>query len=1224
MRVAGRVEIGDFVHVPRRLDVAAVREDHDRQVRIGIARDVTAEADPASAVMDPAHAAVLVDAPAEPIAGRLAVFEHVRRERLLERPCADEPFSGQRLVPEVQVAERREDAARADDAVQRVLVVQRKPFVRLVVTEHAPRHRGPGVIVHERVAHAERHEDPLADEIGEAHTGRAFDDLGQHVVAGIAVLVACARLEHWLRHRPEQLRGIRVARPSARRVDDVVILGKAAGVCQQMANRHSGVRRERGHIAADRVVVPELAVLGEPHDGHRRELLRDRVEPERGLDGQRNPTLEVRMPVRTLVNDAAVLHDEDVRAGLHPFAERFEQPIHFRGRVRRVVRIARSSGVRAGREQHDGKASSSRRTLHAATVVPMQRLARARPEMAHFVASCCWQLRNACYRLAPDRRRSRASLGGSMKGRIALGHGPVFGSSKLAAAVVAALYPAAAVVAQDRLEEIIVTATRRELNLQEVPQNVTAFTTADIEKQAFQDVMDVIAALPSVVLNQNQPGRNAIVMRGVSTGARDYRTDSQVSVYLDDQPLTSASLQVDINPIDIERIEVMPGPQGTLFGSSSQTGTMRYITNKPDPSALSSQVDFETATTKGGEASYSASGHVNLPVSDSLAVRLVGFYSFEGGYTDNVFGPMLGGYGGITNADVVENNWNDYESSGGRIQARWLVNPDWESTLSFITQSGHADGVWESDPALGDYNMTKFFDEYRDDSWWQASLNVKGDLGFAELSVTGSYADRKIKYEWDNSLYDLYRSYNAAYLANAGYVQYNLYNTGLELGTTYDKTKQQRYAFEVRLTSKGESRFQWMAGAFYEDVYDWWHYGSRIPNLTSTPSWEQAQYVACYGASLGYDVQCPLPETQMFYSDYFDRTIKQTALFGEMTFDLTDRWSVTGGARWFEYDRDGFDVYSTPEGLPLWNSGGARFAESRLESKGTDSDTVFKFATQYKFTPEIMAYALYSEGFRLGGTNSPRAANTGTVPYEYKPDKLHNYEVGLKSQWLDNRLQVNVDFFFMQWDDFQLRARAGEGQPFWVRGIFNGGQVEQKGVELNLSAQITQRFSIEGSAFLADPEFTETTYYPRYDPADPDPFFTIPAGSKLPISPDRKYFVSASYDFPQFFGTNGKAYARVSWSYNSELYNTIDGAIAEDPTDLIPSWSQTNLQLGYTHNSGWETRLMVRNLFDEKGINWLSTSTYGDDLPAFSDDRFHHLRTLQRPLTVSLSFSKKW
>src|SRR5262245_854218 len=235
-------------------------------------------------------------------------------------------------------------------------------------------------------------------------------------------------------------------------------------------------------------------------------------------------------------------------------------------------------------------------------------------------------------------------------------------TTPLAAAIFAALYPASLTSSQTeltpkpdtgRLEEIIVTATRRELNLQDVAQNVTAFTTVDIDKQAFKGTIDIIAALPSVVLNQNQPGRNAIVMRGVSTGARDFRTDSQVAVYLDDQPLTSASLQVDITPIDIERIEVMPGPQGTLFGSSSQTGTMRYITNKPDPSSSSSEADFEVGTTKGGEASYSTSGYVNIPLADNFAVRAVGFYSREGGYTDNVYGQVFGGYAGINNANVA-------------------------------------------------------------------------------------------------------------------------------------------------------------------------------------------------------------------------------------------------------------------------------------------------------------------------------------------------------------------------------------------------------------------------------------------------------------------------------------------------------------------------------------------------------------------------------------------
>ena len=381
----------------------------------------------------------------------------------------------------------------------------------------------------------------------------------------------------------------------------------------------------------------------------------------------------------------------------------------------------------------------------------------------------------------------------------------------LAAAIVAALYPATAVLAQGgepgRLEEVVVTATRREINVQSVPQSITAFSTADIEKQAFQSLSDIVNAIPSVNMVSWQPGSNAIIMRGVATSSAEFRTDSQVSVYLDEQPMTAISQQVGVRPIDLERIESLPGPQGTLFGSSSQTGTLVYVTNKPDVSGFSSQMDMEVSTTDGGEESYDVSGHVNIPVSDTVAVRAVGFYSAEGGYVDNVFGTTLDGQ--FDNADAVEEDWNDYTVYGGRLAARWQISPAWESTLSLIGQVGENEGGWESDPALGDYKITRFMDELYEDSWYQASLNVKGDLGFADLSVTGSYFDRDIKYEYDNANYDQWRSaYYGVYLG------YDLYNTDELIGAFLNDQVQYRYSTEVRLTSKGESRFQWMARRF--------------------------------------------------------------------------------------------------------------------------------------------------------------------------------------------------------------------------------------------------------------------------------------------------------------------------------------------------------------------------------------------------------------------------
>lgn len=798
----------------------------------------------------------------------------------------------------------------------------------------------------------------------------------------------------------------------------------------------------------------------------------------------------------------------------------------------------------------------------------------------------------------------------------------------LTAAIFAVLYPASMTMAQQagpgelRLEEIVVTATRRDANLQNVGQSITAFSTADIEKQAFQGVADVIAALPSVNLIAAMPGRNSIVMRGIATGSAEYRTDSQVAVYLDDQPMTSISTQVEVRTIDLARIEVLPGPQGTLFGSSSQSGTIRYITNKPDTSKFSAQLDGGLDTTKGGEESYDLSGHLNIPVTDDIAIRAVGFYSVEGGYVDNILGSTL--MGDRDNADVVEKDWNDYMTYGGRIAARWQISPEWESTLSLISQYSETDGAWESDPALGDYKITRFFDEYRDDDWYQASLNAKGDLGFAELSMTASYFDRSIKYEWDNANYSQWRSvYYGGFDPDYGTGSYNVYNTGFEIGTTFNDQTQKRSAYEVRLTSQGESRFEWMVGAFYEDVEDSWDYGAKLPNLMTTTAWDAANYYACYANDLGYDIACPLAPTDIYYLDKYRKTIKQTAVFGEVTYDITDRWSVTGGGRWFEYDRDQSETYSVPAGLPISNDfeGGGVNA-----SKGKESNTVFKFATEYKIDDDRMVYFLYSEGFRLGGNNSVRAAERGFLPLTYEPDKLANYEVGLKSQWLDDAVLLNVSLFFMEWDKIQLNASGSTANnPFWLRGTFNGGKAEQKGVEINGAWQATENLNFEASAFFADPEFSEETVYPDGDIA-------IPAGTVMPVSPEQKFWIALDYTLPNFFDLNGKTWTRFSYSYQSEVWDSTDAILdyenAATPEEraaardlLIPSYTTSTLQLGFTSASDWEATLVVRNLFDDDSYNYISSSNYGE---LFGDPRWRYIRSLQRPRTIGLSFTKRW
>jgi iron complex outermembrane recepter protein len=773
----------------------------------------------------------------------------------------------------------------------------------------------------------------------------------------------------------------------------------------------------------------------------------------------------------------------------------------------------------------------------------------------------------------------------------------------------AMLYPTAATWAQqssggDSLEEVIVTATRREVNLQVVPQSVTALSTEFIQKEALTNLYDLAGALPSLNIVSVWPGQNSIIIRGISTGSAQYRIDSQVSIYLDEQPMTSITQQADVRLIDIQRVELLPGPQGTLFGSSAQAGTLHYVTNKPDTSAFSSEVAAEIGTTKGGEESYDVSGWVNVPLSDTFALRAVGFYSDEGGYVDNVLGTTLAG--DATNADIAGEDQNSYRQSGGRVSGLWSINPDWNLLLTGIYQRSKTDGHWDTDPFLGDHKITRFFDDWRDDEWYTMAGTLKGNLGFAELSLTASYFDRRIDYEFDDTNYAQWRTSRFGY--------YALYDTGTLHAVTFNYQDQKRWAYEARLTSLGDSKLQWMAGAFYEDVYDWWEFGDRLTggDFSETRAWEEANAQACDLDDPAL-AKCPLDPTQIYYYNNYSNKVKQLAFFGELTYALTDKWSVTGGARWFKFDRELFDKYNVPFGVPAQSDPDA----NGLLSTGKDSDTTFKFATNYRFTPEVMVYGLYSEGFRLGGRNSQRAAETGEVPAEYGPDHLKNYEVGIKSDWLDNRLRLNISVFLMEWDDIQIHFSEtdGEGGAFWVEGNINGGKAEQKGVELNGEWRATPRLSLEWNAFLASPEFTESTLIPNTQDV------YIAKGTTLPVSPKEKYWAAVEYTFPDFLPLAGDFWTRFSYTWQGKTWDSLDAIEDNDYEFLLPEWKSGTFQLGFTGESGWEAALIVRNLFDDRGITWQSSSDRGAE---FDDPRWRYVRGLQRPRSVSLSFTKKW
>ncbi len=830
----------------------------------------------------------------------------------------------------------------------------------------------------------------------------------------------------------------------------------------------------------------------------------------------------------------------------------------------------------------------------------------------------------------------------------------------LATAVIAALSPGNPALAQDTdddfaIEEIIVTATKRTVAMQDVPQSIQAFSQADIEKMVMKNMEDYTRATPSATLVASQPGKNILTMRGISTAASEWRTESRVAVYLDEQPITSISNQPDVRMVDIERIEILPGPQGTMLGSSSMSGAMRIITNKPNFDGYAGQFQGILSDTHGGDESYDVNASFNMPIiDDKLAIRVVGYSYRDGGYVDNVISPTLSGVpGAITgiadNSAVAKDNQNISTGYGGRIAALWNINDEWHADMSLIAQHGGTEGTWESDMALGDYKVARFYDEWRDDDWWQVSATFTGDLGFAQFTSTTSYFSRDTAYEFDNQYYNQWQTayYGVTWgrdvVANyeANYPNYTpwgalfamRYDWEYEFGHIFNEAEQTRFAQEFRLTSTGDSKLQWMVGAFYDDVYDTWWYGSEIPNLTQTNGFYWANYWSCYYASLpnGENWNCPIPDTDITYINNYKKTIKQKAVFGEFDYNVTDDLVATFGVRWFEYDRDEYQFYNAPEGMIPVGTYSRDFYSPEFTAQGTDSDTLMKFSVKYNINDDAMVYFTRSEGFRLGGQNSPKAVATGLVPQTYTSDSLTNYELGLKSEWFDNRLQLNVAWFKMKYEDVQVNARPPStdlgSTPWWLRGTFNSGAAENTGLEVNVDWRVTRNIKFELSTYNANARFTETSYLDPDDAInDPDNWW-FQKGERMPASPREKYRAALEYTVPRAFDLDGELWLRYDYSYQGETLRNVGGTDdPEAPDYKLPATKSSNFQAGFSFDNDLTVSLMVRNLFNKANVNYMGNNHWWlqTDIPGNTRGLQVQEATLQRPRTISLSVTKKF
>jgi len=371
------------------------------------------------------------------------------------------------------------------------------------------------------------------------------------------------------------------------------------------------------------------------------------------------------------------------------------------------------------------------------------------------------------------------------------------------------------------LEEVIVTATKRAESLQDIPLSVQVLSERMLDNLGVKGFEDFIQYMPTVSYTSDGPGYGILYMRGIASGGDGVHSGSMPSVgfYLDEQPVTTINQILDVHIYDIARIATLSGPQGTLFGQGSQAGTIRIITNKPIADFFEASYDVYANVTESGDPGYGVDGMVNLPLGENMAVRLVAWHKKTGGYIDNVYSVFDYDNEGIIrdNADVVQSNFNEAEVSGLRAQLKIDLNDNWSLTPGLNYQTAEADGLWRHNPKyVGDLQIARFFPDWADEDWYQASLTLEGDIGDMNLVYAGAYLDRDLDTSYDYTTYSEYRSDYYAYYEYACYVydpngdcaDPSQFITGDENFT--------RMSHELRLQSSADQRLRWIAGLFYQ------------------------------------------------------------------------------------------------------------------------------------------------------------------------------------------------------------------------------------------------------------------------------------------------------------------------------------------------------------------------------------------------------------------------
>jgi outer membrane receptor protein involved in Fe transport len=762
-------------------------------------------------------------------------------------------------------------------------------------------------------------------------------------------------------------------------------------------------------------------------------------------------------------------------------------------------------------------------------------------------------------------------------------------ASKISLAVAAALAvapsraPAAAPAdsSTGALQEIVVTARKREENLQDVPLSIDVFSKRDMQNLGITGFDDYAAKVPSISFISEGPGSQFFVMRGVSDGSNpNYSNTSATGFFLDDMSLSWAGVQPDLHLYDIERIEVLNGPQGTTFGASSMAGAIRYVTNKPDVNAFSAGIDFNGGHIEGGQENWTYEGFFNAPViPGTLGLRLSVFSDSHGGFVNNKLTTRTWVNTAVSdNAPWARNNYNRAHVEGGRIALKGVLNDQWSATLTYSFQRQHTTGAWDEDPNLAPRTVARFGAEGRLFEARTLDFHLDGDVGIGDLVFASTYWALPTRQHNEYSQY--MENYGGAFGvkgSNEGFTCLNdpVYGTGPYTGCNVPiqffeyHTNPQRWSNELRLASKPGGRFHWLGGVYWEKTVDK-NSGSTysMPGLrTNSPAF---QYYNYYNGTPPGSTSLPPGELYAYTarSDYL-----QTTEFANISFDFTDKLNVEAGVVHFHSDftyDDPFGQFAYAPAGPSVNVGSSQKWDS-------------KFGINYKLMEKVMVYANFAQGFRDGGSNlgDPQSCYNKGVPQTYVPDTLNNFELGWKSTSLNGRLLWNGAAYLMNWK--QLQTIIYDANICAPASYYqNVGDARIYGVESNVDYKVSDNWSLQAAGSYTDSHLISSPY----------DTFKANVGERLAYVPYFSWSGNVRYEHPLAEGL--RAYAQFDIAHKGDMWNDMSVVGSNGlPRILQPSYSIMNLRVGLNPEGGhWLAEFYITNLADKDAIVYSNTGNF--------------------------------